>query len=167
MTTKNAPWFAISLILIGGTLLLHRLHVISFGWQGVGWALLCLFGAFKAVEGFSGHTRGKVFWGTLLFLVGLYGVLRHLDVVELRSYVTFPAILLALGFSLLATVLSNPKDWHLLVPALFFAALGTVLLLDEFGYFYRWDVVAAVKSYWPVVLILFGVAILLNRRKLE
>ena len=104
-----------------------------------------------------------VFWGTLLFLLGSYCLLRDLDVVELRSYWWLPAVLLILGFSFLMMYLSTPKEWHLLVPSLLLLGVGAAMVLTEFGYFYRYDVVYAIRMYWPLGLILFGVSLILRR----
>ena len=144
-------------------MILHRLGVISFEWPAVLWAALALVGGFKVVHSFSmvrqGATktgRSGVFWGTLLFLAGLYNVLRELDVLDFPPYLLLPACVLCIGIGFLMTYISAPRDWHLIIPALFFMGLGAVMLLTELGYLYRSDVLTAIKNYWPFALILFG-----------
>jgi hypothetical protein len=157
-------WFGAALILLGITMLLNRLNVVPWSWHIAAWAMLALFGVDRALRGFQ-HTQGwRVFWGTMVFLVGLYNILRGLDIVELRSYFFFPVLMLMLGLSFLAMYLCRPAEWHLLIPTLSFLGLGVILMMTEIGYLYRWDVMPFIKSYWPVVLILFGVALLVNRR---
>ncbi len=163
MTVGRFSWLGVGLVLVGGTMLLDRIGVVQVGWQPVLWALLSVYGIVKAIDGFSKKKSGRVFWGTFLFLFGVYNVLRHLDIVELRSYWLFPAIVLIVGFSLLMMYLSSPKDWHLLIPAVALLGTGVVIVLTEFGYFYRYDVMEAFRMYWPIGLILFGLALVLRR----
>jgi hypothetical protein len=157
-------WFGISLILVGAAMLLDRLDVLTFGWKPVLWALVTIFGIVKATSGFAREKRGNVFWGTFFFLFGAYSLLHNLDLIDVRSYMVFPMVLLIVGFSILMTYFSSPKEWHLLIPALFLVGTGGVMVLAELGYFYRYDVVETVRLYWPVGLILFGVALVLRRR---
>jgi hypothetical protein len=161
---KRFSWLGVGLIAIGTAMILDRLDVISWSWHIVLWALLAFFGAFKVVSGFQQKRRGRVFWGTMLFLFGLYGVLRELDLFGVPSYLCLPLLMLMVGMSFLVMYISSPKDWHLIVPALSFLGIGGVLLLTEVGVLYRWDVLPLIKSYWPVALILFGLSLLLSRR---
>jgi hypothetical protein len=156
-------WLGGGLLIIGSAMLLDRLDVVRFGWQPVFWTLVALFGIVKAVDGFGKKRSGRVFWGTFLFLFGVYELLRDLDVIELRSYWMFPAILLIIGLSLLMMYINSPREWHLLIPSLLLLGTGAAIILTEFGYFYRYDVIEAVRMYWPVGLILFGFALVARR----
>ncbi len=160
---KRLPWFGIVLIVVGGLMLLDRLDVIWFGWGAALWALIGVLGLVRGVDGFTRKKPGLVFWGTFLFLLGAYGLLRDLDVVELRSYWWFPALLLILGFSFFMMFLSSPRDWHLLVPSAALLSVGAAIVLTEYGYFYRYDVVHAIRMYWPVALIAFGISLVLRQ----
>ncbi len=155
-------WIGIVLILVGSALLLDRVGVIRFGLPPLLWSLLAIFGALKAIEGFSRKKSGRVFWGTFLFLLGVYGVLRYLDVIELRSYWMMPAILVIAGLSILMMFVSSPKDWHLLIPALLLTGTGSAIILTELGYLYRYDVLESLRIYWPVGIILFGLALIVR-----
>lgn len=156
-------WFGIALIVVGLVMLLERLDYVTFGWSLALWALIAVYGLVKGVDGFARKRPRRVFWGTLLFLLGDYGILRDLDVVELRSYWFLPAVILILGFSFLMMYVSTPRDWHLLVPSLFLLAVGSAMMLTEFGYLYRYDVAHAIRMYWPLGLILFGGALIVSR----
>ena len=156
-------WLGIGLVLVGGAMLLDRIGVVQVGWQPVLWALLAVYGIVRAVDGFTKKKSGRVFWGTFLFLFGVYNALRDLDVVELRSYWLMPAMVLILGFSMLMMYMSSPKDWHLLIPAIALLGIGTFIILTEFGYFYRHDVIETFRLYWPIGFILFGLAIVVRR----
>ena len=156
-------WFGVALIVVGAVLLLDRIEVVSVGWSFAIWALIAVFGLVRAVDGFARKKPRLVFWGTLLFLLGTYSLLRDIDVVELRSYWWLPAAILILGFSFLMMYLSTPRDWHLLVPSAVLLGIGTAMVLTEYGYLYRYDVVHAIRMYWPLGLIVFGVSLILSR----
>ena len=158
------PWFAVALILVGTTMLLDRLEVLPVQWQIIAWGVLMLFGAHRVILGFSARWRGRVFWGTFLFLLGLYNVLYYLDVVERYPYVMIPAMVVAVGFGLLMMYAVAPKEWHLLIPALVLTGTGAILLFADYGYFDRWEIMWVIRKYWPVALILFGISLLLKKR---
>ena len=159
---NRSSWFGVGLIVVGVAMLLDRLDVVRMGWPFAIWTLMALFGLVKGVDGFGRRKPRLVFWGTFLFLLGTYCLLRDLDVVDLQSYWWLPATILILGFSFLMMYMSTPKDWHLLVPSVSLLGIGAVMVLTEFGYFYRYDIVHAIRVYWPVGLILFGVSLILQ-----
>lgn len=165
--TGRIPWFAVGLIAVGAVMLLNRFAVISLGWPIVLWGLVALFGAQRMITGFSARRRGRVFWGSLLFLFGLYRILHRLDIVEVDHHLFFPTLMLIVGLSFLLMYISAPKEWHLLIPALVFVGLGGTLLLTEYGYFDRWEVMWTIREYWPAVLIVFGASLLLKSRPRE
>ena len=161
---EKFPWFGAALILIGVTLLLSRLHVVPLGWPEVFWALVAAFGAYKIWTGFTWKHKGTVFWGTLFFLFGVYRILYRLDVYELPMDFGFPVFVTIIGIGFFMMYISAPREWHLIVPALFFLVIGVGMAMSELGYMYRWEFLRAIKTYWPLALILFGGTLLLNRR---
>jgi len=158
------PWFGAALILIGATMLMSRFHVVPLGWHEVFWGLVAAFGAYKIWTGFTGGHKGSIFWGTLFFLFGIYRILYSLEIFELPMDFGFPAFVTMVGTGFFLMYISSPREWHLLVPALFFLVLGVGMGMSELGYIYRWEFLRAIKTYWPLVLILFGGTLLLNRR---
>ncbi len=164
------PWFGIALIVVGGVLFLDRSGFLSFGWGGIFWIFLALFGAWKLITSFpsreaggAGGSRGGVFWGTMFLLFGLTNLLEHLDVVDLSSYLFVPLLLGMAGLAFLMLFVSWPREWHVLVPAVVCIGLGAITTAAELGTFDRWELREVVGTYWPVALILFGAALLLNR----
>jgi hypothetical protein len=160
---RSSSWIGIGLILVGLTIFLDRLDLIHFGVYPVVWFLVAAFGIVQSIDGFGRHKSGRVFWGTSLFLFATYLVLRHANIVELRSYWMFPALLVIIGLSLAVTYVSTPRDWHLLIPSALLLGTGVTMIMTEFGYFYRYDVIHAFRVYWPIGLILFGLALVASR----
>jgi hypothetical protein len=144
-------------------MLLDRLLVMPFGWETTAWGVVSLFGAYRVYMGFSAGRGNSVFWGTVLFLVAFGFVLRELDLIEFRRYLMLPTLAVVVGFGFLMTFFSRPREWPLIIPALFFTGVGSLFLLDDAGYLDGWDVIWEVKRFWPVALILLGISLLLKR----
>jgi succinate-acetate transporter protein len=161
-------WFAVALIVTGTAMLLHRLHVIHINWHAIFWGVVALGGLYKLVAGFAAKERGRVFWGTVFLTAGGFALLNIYDVIDPEPGLAVSGFLIALGIAFLLMFVTTPRDWYVLVPALFFLLVGGAVLSVEMGYYDRWDVATVIGSYWPAGLILFGVALLLNRgRKAE
>jgi hypothetical protein len=161
---QRFPFFGLLLILVGSVMLLDRTGIISLGWHSVFWGLVTLLGAYKLYAGFTEPARGGIFWGTVFFFVGGYNFLNDLDLLEFSSSMLLPLFIIVVGVGFLLMFFRHLHDWHLIVPALFFVGLGTAMVLSELGTVGRWEVLGAIKAYWPVGLILFGGALLLNRK---
>jgi len=158
------PWVGLVLIILGAVLLMDRLRVLHMDFSNVFWPIVMLFGLVGVGRGFARNRGGKIFFGTLIFLYGMFFFLRSLDFVELHVHMLFPATFLIFGIAFLMMYINNWHDWFLLIPALFFGSVGVALMLTELGYLYRWEVWETVRTYWPLALILFGVAIIFRQR---
>jgi hypothetical protein len=157
-------WLGLGLILFGTVLLLRKLGYIDIAFHHIFWGLVMLWGIVSVSRGFAYDRRGSIFFGTVVFLYGLLFLLRSLESIDVHFYMFFPAAFLIFGIACLMMYLHDMRDWFLLVPTLFLCGAGVLLLLPEFGYMYRWEVWEFVHLYWPVGLILLGLAILFRRR---
>jgi hypothetical protein len=165
ISQAKIPWFGVGLIVVGAVMLLHRLDVISLGWHAALWALVALFGVYKLISAFSNGGRpGSAFWGTVLFVLGTYQTLERMDLFCVDSYLLFPWTVVLVGVGFLMMFAVKPRHWHVIIPAMSFLVAGGMMILAEMGYFDRWDVVDALRQYWPIALILFGVSLLLSRK---
>ncbi len=158
------PWFGVALILFGTALLLTRFHLLDVRFSQVFWPLIMLFGIATVSRGYTRDRRGKIYWGTVLFLYGLYFFLRSMENIEFRAYMFFPATFLVFGVAFVMVYLHNVRDWFLLIPASILCGIGVLFIMTEYGYVYGLDVWEAIHRYWPVALILIGVAMIMRRR---
>jgi hypothetical protein len=156
------PWFGVLLIIVGSVLLLDRLSILSFGFARIIWTTVSLIGAFHVVNGFSRKKNGAIFWGTVVFLYGLYFFLRTLQFLEFYPHLLFSASLLIFGIAFLVLYVNNVKEWGFVIPGVLLGGLGTVLLLDRVELYELKELWLSVRRYWPVVLILTGIAILIG-----
>lgn len=160
----RVPWFGVVLIVVGGVLLLSKLNVIELEFMQVFWPVVMLFGLLRVGQGFSRNIPRRVFWGTLLFLYGLFFFLRTWEYVDMHPHRFLPASFLIVGIAFFMMYLNNVKEWLFLVPAVILTGIGGAFILTEVGYLDRWEVWEAVRLYWPIALVLVGIAIILRRR---
>jgi hypothetical protein len=160
---KGFPLFAVLLIVVGMALLLDRSNVLAFGWWTIFWAVIAVAGAFKIYHAFRWPSEGGMVWGSIFFFVGLYNVLEDFTIVLLPDGALFPAFLVVAGFGFLLALLRQPREWHLAVPAVVLLGFGTIMVLAETGRMGQWFVMDMIRQWWPLALVLFGAALLLNR----
>jgi hypothetical protein len=164
MRKPKTPILGILLIALGVTLLLDRLDIIYFGWGKIFWMFLCIWGGVLAVQGFSLKRRGRIFWGSLLFFVSLFFSLSQWGLFWWSDELWVGGMSLALGMAFLMLVVFEPGNIGVLVPALLFGGFGATMILVDYNYVDWWDVRHYLANYWPLLLVVWGVAILLKRK---
>ncbi len=161
---KHFPWIGIVLMLAGLALLLDKLDILTVGTPTLIWVLCMLFGIAMVTQGFSTTNGGRIFFGTLFFLYGLYFLLHSIDAFEMRGHLFVPASFVIFGFAFVMIYLNNVREWILLLPAVLLMGIGTLYIMGSMGYFNPWEIREVVRLYWPVGLIIIGLAIVLRRR---
>jgi hypothetical protein len=153
----------IALILLGILLLLSRLGIIFLSWQKIAWVFAMVAGGYLAVEGIISNRRRRVFWGSLLFFVSLYHVLRWwFDVHD--HLLWLPSMAIALGLSYLIVFLNEPQRVTLLLPAFLFIGGGVLGILWWMEYIQWFELEDALRTYWPLALVAWGVTLLVRRQ---
>jgi hypothetical protein len=99
-----------------------------------------------------------------VFLYGLYFFLHSIDSFEVGGHLVVASTFVIVGTAFLMVWLNDMRDWYYLIPAFLSGAVGGALFLSEVGYLSHWEVLDAVSVYWPLVLILFGVGMIMRRR---
>lgn len=167
MNKSRIPWFGVALVVIGIAILLDKSHIVELDLWTVFWPLMMLLALMSVARGFSQDRarRGRIFGGTVWFLYSLFFFLRASDFVEIRAHMFVPATFAIIGIAFLMLVVNDLRDWYFLVPAILLFGAGVVLMIAAYGMIEYWDVWEVVRTWWPVVLILFGVAMLFCRRQ--
>ena len=83
---------------------------------------------------------------------------------EVRGHLIVPATFLILGISFLMMYINDVREWAYLIPSVILAGVGVVVLLADTEYLSGYEVYDILHTYWPVGLILVGIAIILRRR---
>lgn len=164
LDNPKIPWFGVALIAFGVLLLVDRLNVWNIDFSDIFWPLIMIMGLFIVAGGFSSVRKGKIFGGTLLFLYALFFFLRTFDQIDFHGHIFFPASFLIFGIAFLMLFFNNVREWFYLIPAVMLLAVGIAFIFSELGYLYRWEVWDAVRTYWPLVLVLLGLGIVFRRR---
>lgn len=153
----------ILLVFLGIALLFDRLNLFAVHWSAAGWVLGAFIGIVFMVDGFLRKRRGRIFWGSFLAFECSYWALARWDVVHHHGFFVLPSLLIALGLSFAMLYAQQPRELGLLIPATIFAGTGVVLLLWWWEVLEWYEVRYALQTYWPVLLVLWGVALILRR----
>ena len=105
------------------------------------------------------RSRAHLLIGSLIILVGIVALLDNLDVIDGWEIFRFwPVIFILFGYFKVRDAMTTMGR----IIGLLFVAVGVLLVLDQFYYihFHVWD-------WWPLVLILIGAGLLMNRTTLK
>ena len=158
------PWLGIVLILFGAALLVKKLGYVDVSFHELFWPFVMLMGLVGVGRGFARGRRAKIFFGTLAFLYAVYFFLNGLDRFDISGHLMVGASFLIFGIAFFMVWLNDLRDWYFLIPAILSGGVGSALFVSELGYMSQWDVLDAVRIYWPLALILFGLGMVLRRR---
>jgi len=148
------------LILIGLGLLLKRLGYMSFGWDETYPLALLILGGLSTFSLIRGD-KSASFWATFLLLCGLATFFRNYGIIEsLWDIELWTIAVLAFGLSFIVLYLFKPQDWGILVPGTIVTFFGLVFLMDDLNV--SWMTLENIKSYWPVILIVIGVGVVVS-----
>ncbi len=162
---KKYPWNGIILIFLGVALLVFQTGLINIRFYQILWIALALWGFFITIRGFSTSNNGKIFLGTVLFLTGISFIINSFGLIETPHRIFLPAVFIIFGFAFLMMFVNNFREYSSFILSIIFFGIGGVLIFAEIGYLNRWDVLYYVKTYWPIILIIFGAGLIFKRRQ--
>lgn len=155
------------LIGLGLILLIHKLNLFYLDWMRTYPIIFMLIGLTLFVSAILNKNRSAVFWGTIFFLFGFLFFLRNFDFIE-YYYIhdIWPVFFIIFGIAFIVLFIVKPQDWGVLIPGALFLFLGISFLLRNFHY---WRVQEIIERYWPLLLILIGIGVILGslKRKVE
>lgn len=151
----------ILLIAAGIWLLSHQSWFMYDIWQFLVPVLLVLLAVAVYVSGRGSGKSSPVFWGAFLGLTGLFYFLRNYDILFFPSYSEWPIMIFIAGLSFLSLFAHRPKRVGLLLPGCLLTVWGGVNVLDAFD-IRTFDYISLLEQYWPGLLMLLGVALILE-----
>jgi hypothetical protein len=161
-TAKRVSMLGILLIAFGAFLLLRKFGVIGLRVHDIVWPVLTLFGLFIAGRGLAEGRRGRIVGGTVLFLYSIFFLIRSLDRYDVPFETILPATFLVFGVVFMMLFVNRPAEWYYIVPGLLLLAVGSSIMMTEYGYWYGWEVRDAISTWWPAALVLMGAGMLLR-----
>ena len=162
---KRVPVFGIILVVLGVGLLLRQLRIIHLDGSSMLLFGLIAYGGTMIIRSFVTNVRQSLFFGSLCFYSGIVLLLGKYGFMETTPFTYVPGFLIAFGLSFSMLFIFTFSEYHLLVPAIIFIGLGTAFMMTEIGFLYPSDIKDAIRTYWPVAIILFGVLMLFSRKE--
>ena len=161
---SRIPWFGVALVLFGALLLVSKLNIVDLSFHEVFWPVVMLLSLVGVGRGFARGKRGKIFFGTLVFLYAVFFLLHSIDRLDIGGHLVVASTFLIFGAAFLMVWCNDFRDWFHLVPAVLLGGVGVAFFGSELGYFSHWEILDAVRLYWPLGLILFGAGMILRKR---
>ncbi len=162
--SKVSLIFGIILVLLGLVILLDKMGVWYLNWKKIISVLLVVSGAYLGYSGFGLNSNSKVFWGSILFFFGIYLFVDSFGFLNPEIHFFWPVVLITTGLAFLMSFVNRPNDFALLLPAIAFVGLGVLFLLTNLGVIYSFELWESIEKFWPVLLIIFGLYLILKKR---
>ncbi len=125
-----------------------------------------ILGSSLAYTAFIQNKKTIAFIGSATFLSGVLLIILDNFEIYIHQDFVLPIILLVSGCSLLMAYLTDFAKRILLLLALIFLTAGFTLLIFQksfdLGIYYR-SVLSIISVYWPIILIMIFVIIIINR----
>ena len=130
--------------------------------------LLTVYGLINVFINLGHNKRAWLLFGNFLFFIGLFLVLSGFYQIIEKDHLFFTLFLFVLANSALLLFIENSKERIFLYISLVlfvisFLAGKVVNLLSGFSALA--NIGLALLAYWPIFLIFFGVAVLVNRKR--
>lgn len=151
-------------VVIGTLLLLNKLSILPFQWSYVLWGGIGLYGLGVAVLAFPQQRGSAVFWGSFLFFISVGMIVHKIWSIEDAPKNYLAILSLASGFSFLMLYFLNLRRFSMLFMALLTGSFGVLYYLWQFELLEWSDVRTIIQTYWPVLLILWGISFLVPRK---
>jgi hypothetical protein len=155
-------WPAIILISIGAILLLYQTDLIDFSFADIISYGFLVIGIFLLVNSIS-RTDKKGLLGGVFFLV--FGT----SMIFMREYflprddeIGFAAFFIALAVANFAYLPFKKEKTTNIVWGSVFGAIGALLIWVYYGYYPSWYIYEQLGTYWPVILIVLGGAMIVK-----
>jgi hypothetical protein len=150
------------IIILGALILLHQLNLFSFN-RAASLALASLFlGLVLFIRGLSHPLHKGILSGSFFIFLGLAIGAMRLQLIFPNDSIAIAAILISLGLAHLVYFIVVKTQLSNLIFGLVMIACGGVLLLYAYDFLSYWDLRAIARQYWPVLIILTGLGILID-----
>lgn len=155
-------------MLFGILISVSGLKIINIGIDEIIGAVLILLSVTSVSLSFTWNRRDLLFLFTAVFMVGIiFFIKSHFEIIESRGLI-FSSILLISSSGFLILYSDNMKERVFLYTGIFFFVLGylSITLLRDLGIIgFANSLANTAEDIWPVILILFGLTIYINRKK--
>ena len=148
------------LILLGLAILIHQYYGLD--WYFVRSYGFFVIGLLGILRGLSLTPRRKIYSFAFLMFVGLYFMLGEWGIIRIEQGLTISAFTMFIGTSFFVVYLVARRKWEYLLFGSIFLTIGVLFLLEYLRMLPPDLLVTLVDVYWPVLLIIIGLAFLLH-----
>lgn len=150
------------LIIIGVLILLHQLNVFSIN-RAASFALASIFlGLVLFFRGLYHPLHKGILSGSFFLFLGLAIGAMRLQLLYPNDSIALAAILISLGLAHLVYFVFVKTKSSNLIFGLVMIACGAGLFLYAYDFLSYWDLKSIIHQYWPVLIILTGLSILID-----
>lgn len=160
MLSRRPALAGILLVIIGFAILLKPYYTLDFYFlRSYGLFLLGILGLLK---GLNASPRRSIYLPVFILSLGAYYILGGAGFYEIDRGLTLSVIMLLSGVSFYPLYFLVSRKWSYLLYGNLMMAVGLLFLAYYLDYIPTYIFRTVVEDYWPVVLIIIGVAYLIN-----
>lgn len=168
MNFRNKKILAACIFLYGVLLLLRNSNLLNISIETVTGYVFLLYGVITFYQVFNNERREILIFVTILFLVGIELLVKaNIDIYDTRGFV-FTSVLFLSGSVFLVLFLENTKEKIFVISGIILIVLSylTITTFKKLGVFDLANKIANLfEFFWPVVLLIFGISVFINRKK--
>jgi len=165
---NNRIILGLSFLIFGILSLLSSRNIILLTFEDVAGIVFIFYSLPTVYSSMNNGERAKLIASTILFLVGVVFLVKsHFDILDSRGIVFF-SILFISGSVLLIIFIENIKEKIFLYTGIVLLILSylSVAQFRKFGLFNAANRIGnLLEIFWPVILIVMGMIIFVNRKK--
>ena len=160
---NGSRFSGIVLILIGFVLLLNQFNIYNPARIDAAILICLLAGIVFLRKSLIQPEHNGIVPGVFLTFAGLWLFASKLDYIPLEDALGIGMIFCATSAALIVSFVLRPqKTFHLLFGILA-GIFGGLILITYYRYISIWKLEYIIETYWPVILILFGIALVIDK----
>jgi len=150
----------IILILLGVALVSRQFHLFDFHYlKSYG---LFIFGLLFLIHGISRSSSPKIYFSTVITLIGLYYILDVLNIVDAGSQLSVAVYTLIFGLAFYPLTLLKNRRLNYLLMGNLITLIGFIFLFWHLEIINHRILITLVDRYWPVIIVLLGLIFLIS-----
>lgn len=164
-TSRFHVFLGVLLILFGLAILVKRTDVFNWAFiRSYGFLTVGLIGLFKSV---SESPRRGIYLYSVLTGIGLYFVGGELEIYTIERGLTLSVLTLIFGLAFYSVFFLSHRSLESLLYGNILVLLGLIFFLVYLDIFPSNLFVRLIDTYWPVIIILFGIGLHFKSRRKE
>lgn len=159
---KKQYWPAIILISIGSLLLLYQTDLIDFSFADIISYGFVAIGVLLLINSFNRSDKKGLLGGVFFAAFGTSMILMREYILPRDDEFGFAAFFIALALGNFAYLPFKTEKTNNIIWGSIFGGLGAILLWVYYGYYPSWYIYDQLSTYWPVILIVLGGAMIVK-----